>query len=239
MRMNVALRIALLLLVLAGPPSSSPLVDPLSSAAAPQASSPPSSAPPAAPASSIVLPAGPVALGAEVALPDTIYPPGIIIATAPNEPDFGEDGLVKTLEARYTLAMLDPDAPSAPQPTSSQFRHWVITGQTLPKSPTQPALQPTPAANAYRPPGPPKGSGVSDTVRIQFPSQNMTSHAPNVRPLPRAARPADAPERGGSTETRRRWDGAMFGERHELEMGGAAVYLVRGEECESEAGIGM
>jgi hypothetical protein len=44
---------------------------------------------------------------------------------ARSEDDIGVDGIVEN-ETRYTLAMFDPDAPSAAQPTSSQFRHWVV-----------------------------------------------------------------------------------------------------------------
>ncbi|KAJ7480831.1 PEBP-like protein [Mycena latifolia] len=200
-----------------------PLIDPLSTATAALASAGliPSVLDPAfRPTAllSIVLPSGPVALGAEVALPDTVDPPGIVIAAAPSESDLGDDGLLKSGEARYTRGMLDPDAPSAAQPTSSQFRHWVITGLTVPEDPTQPALQPTPAANAYRPPGPPKGSGIHRYTFVLF------------REPPNFSLPADAPERGGSTEAHRHWDAAKFGERHGLEMVGAAYYLVRGEE---------
>ncbi|KAJ7923117.1 hypothetical protein B0H13DRAFT_2316800 [Mycena leptocephala] len=91
----------------------------------------------------------------EVPLSETVEPPGIAIAAAPSDEDVGNE-----METRYTLATFDPDAPSAANPTSSQFRHWVITGLTPTDDPTAPALQPTPAANAYRPQGPPNGSGI-------------------------------------------------------------------------------
>ncbi|KAJ7480886.1 phosphatidylethanolamine-binding protein [Mycena latifolia] len=202
-----------------------PLVDPLSAATAALTSAgviPSVLGPAFRPTAllSIVLPSGPVALGAEVALPDTVDPPGIVIAAAPSESDFGEEGLLKSgvEQARYTLAMLDPDAPSAAQPTNSQWRHWVITGLTVPEDPTQPALQPTPAANTYHPPGPPKGSGIHRYTFVLF------------REPPNFSLPADAPEREGSIVARRHWDVAKFGERHGLEIVGAAFYLVRGED---------
>ncbi|KAJ7654047.1 PEBP-like protein [Mycena polygramma] len=166
---------------------------------------------------SIILPSGPVALGAEVPLADTVDPPGIAIAAVPRDEDVGGDGLVSN-EARYTLAMFDPDAPSAAQPTSSQFRHWVITGLSPTGDPTAPALQTTPAANAYRPPGPPKGSGIHRYTFALF------------REPPNFSLPEGASELDPSIEARRRWDAVKFGERNGLTLVGAAFYLVRGED---------
>ncbi|KAJ7480921.1 hypothetical protein FB451DRAFT_1031164, partial [Mycena latifolia] len=111
----------------------------------------------------------------------------------------------------YTVAMLDPDAPSAAQPTTSQFRHWVVRSYTFNKPRARfecPYYNPRP----QRSPTPPKGSGI-----YQYSA---------VRPLrepPNCSLPADAPEREGGTEARRRWDVVKFGERHGLdsEMGGA------------------
>ncbi|KAJ7689669.1 phosphatidylethanolamine-binding protein [Mycena rosella] len=166
---------------------------------------------------SILLPSGPATLGAEVPLSETVEPPRIVIAAAPSDADIGEEGLVKN-QTRYTLAMFDPDAPSAAQPTSSQFRHWVITGLTPTDDPAAPALQPTPAANAYRPPGPPKGSGIHRYTFVLF------------REPPNFSLPEGASELDPSIEARRRWDAVKFGERNGLQMVGAAFYLVRGEE---------
>ncbi|KAJ7237048.1 phosphatidylethanolamine-binding protein [Mycena haematopus] len=166
----------------------------------------------------IILPSGPVALGAEVPLSETVEPPGIAIAAAPREEDIGADGLVDLEAVRYTLAMFDPDAPSAAQPTSSQFRHWVITGLTPTGDPSAPALQPTPAANAYRPPAPPKGSGIHRYTFALF------------REPPNFSLPEGASELDPSIEARRRWDAVKFGERNGLQLVGAAVYLIRGED---------
>jgi hypothetical protein len=46
--------------------------------------------------------------------------------SSPSDEDVGVDGLVRNGLTRYPLAMFDPDAPSAANPTSSQFRHWVV-----------------------------------------------------------------------------------------------------------------
>ncbi|KAJ6554100.1 phosphatidylethanolamine-binding protein [Mycena sp. CBHHK59/15] len=166
---------------------------------------------------SITLPTGAAPLGAEVPLADTVDAPGIAIAAAPTDDDIDAAGLVKG-ETRYTLAMLDPDAPSAAQPTSSQFRHWVITGLTLTGDPTVPALQPTPAANAYRPPGPPKGSGLHRYTFVLY------------REPPNFSLPADASELDPAIEARRRWNAVKFGEQYGLEIVGASFYLVRSED---------
>ncbi|KAJ7079206.1 PEBP-like protein [Mycena crocata] len=165
----------------------------------------------------IILPSGPATIGAEVALSETVKPPGIAIAAAPREADVSGDGLVKT-QPRYTLAMFDPDAPSAAQPTSSQFRHWVITGLTVGEDPEAAAVQTTPAVNEYRPPGPPKGSGIHRYTFVLF------------REPPDFSLPEGVSERDPTIEARRRWDAVEFAERNGLEIIGATFYLVRGED---------
>ncbi|KAF8133521.1 phosphatidylethanolamine-binding protein [Mycena galopus ATCC 62051] len=162
----------------------------------------------------------PIALGAEIPIADTVEAPGISIAAVPAEADIGADGLVSTeaREAKYTVAMFDPDAPSAAQPTSAQFRHWVITGLTPTDDPTAPALQPTPAANVYRPPGPWKGTGVHRYTFALF------------REPPNFVLPADAADRDPDVVARRHWDARVFAERYGLQMVGATFYLVRAED---------
>ncbi|KAJ7794372.1 phosphatidylethanolamine-binding protein [Mycena olivaceomarginata] len=147
---------------------------------------------------------------APTALLTILLPSGpVAIAAAPREQDIGEDGLVKSFGAdgpKYTLAMFDPDAPSAAQPTSRQFRHWVA-------KPT-PAAEPTP----YRPPGPPKGSGLhryTFTLYREPPSFTLSE---------------DAPEHDATPAGRRHWDAVKFGERNGLELVGVGWYLVRSEE---------
>ncbi|KAJ7448692.1 PEBP-like protein [Mycena galericulata] len=166
---------------------------------------------------SIILSSGPVKVGAEVPLSETVEAPGIVIAAAPTEADITSEGLVKN-ETFYTLAMFDPDAPSAAQPTSSQFRHWVITGLKPTEDLTAPVLQTAPAANAYRPPAPPKGSGIHRYTFVLF------------REPPNFSLPDGASELDPTIEARRRWDAVKFGERNGLQMVGATFYLVRGED---------
>ncbi|KAJ7711937.1 phosphatidylethanolamine-binding protein, partial [Mycena olivaceomarginata] len=141
----------------------------------------------------ILLPSGPVAPGAE----------------APKEEDVGEDGLVKSFGEdglKYTFAMFDPDAPSAVQPTSRQFWHWVAK--------LTPAAEPTP----YRPPGLPKGGGLhryTFTLYREPPSFTLSE---------------DAPEHDATPAGWQHWDAVKFGERNGLELVGVGWYLVKSEE---------
>ncbi|KAJ6605261.1 hypothetical protein DFH09DRAFT_897344, partial [Mycena vulgaris] len=115
-------------------------------------------------------------------------------------------------ETRYTLAMFVPDAPSAMQPTSSQFRHWMAHNWAETDGWTHhPCVAAHgPAANPYRPPpGPPKGNRITAFVHFR--------EAPNFFV------PEGAPESSIDAVVR-------FGERNGLEMIGVAFDLVRGED---------
>ncbi|KAF7291326.1 hypothetical protein MIND_01277100 [Mycena indigotica] len=63
-------------------------------------------------------------LGEEVPLAHTTGQPQLSVVAAPSEA-ITADGLSQH-SFTYTVAMLDPDAPSAAQPTSRHFRHWVV-----------------------------------------------------------------------------------------------------------------
>ncbi|KAJ7063858.1 PEBP-like protein [Mycena amicta] len=160
---------------------------------------------------------GLIELGAEVPLAQTVEQPHIRIVAAPSDSDVTLDGLVKN-ETKYTLAMLDPDAPSAAQPTSRHFRHWVITGLIPSNDLVAPAVQTALSANAYRPPGPVKGSGLHRYTFVLF------------REPPNFTLPADSSELDPSIEARRRWSPVEFAQRNNLEIIGATFYLVRSEE---------
>ncbi|KAJ7061844.1 PEBP-like protein [Mycena amicta] len=165
-----------------------------------------------------------VDLGAEVPIAQTAEEPQIGIVAVPNEADIGEDGLVKpSIESptRYTLAMVDPDAPSAAQPVNKHWRHWLITGLTASEDPLLPALQSTATTICpYRPPAPPKGSGLHRYSFVLF--REPTSGNFSI--------PADAPERETTVVGRRHWDPVKFAETYDLEIVGATYYLVRSEE---------
>ena len=55
--------------------------------------------------------------------------------------------------ARYTLAMVDPDAPSRDDPKFKEFRHWTLIN--IPGSLTDHGTE----ISTYMGPAPPKGSG--------------------------------------------------------------------------------
>ncbi|KAJ7622066.1 phosphatidylethanolamine-binding protein [Roridomyces roridus] len=206
-----------------------PLIDPLSSASQTLTSAGLISSilPPFQPSAllTVLLPSGAAALGAEVALSETVEPPGIAVAAAPTEADVTAAGLVKN-ETRYTLAMLDPDAPSGANPTSRSFLHWVVTGLMPADDLAAAATHPERKANdpQYRGPGPWKGSGVHRYTFALF------------REPPNFSLPDDAPERMNGCAPddpvpRRPWSVAAFLERNpELELVGATFYLIRAEE---------
>ncbi|KAJ7432696.1 hypothetical protein FB451DRAFT_1065201, partial [Mycena latifolia] len=128
--------------------------------------------------------------------------------------------------ARYTLAMLDPDAPSAAQMTSSQFRHWVVRSCCSKNRGGRSgvhrySVHPIPFKLTTRLELLGK---LSTDWRLAF----VLFREPPDPWTHRSAR--GAPRCGGSTEAPRRWDAVRFGERHGLQMVGAVFYLVRGQE---------
>ncbi|KAF7291327.1 hypothetical protein MIND_01277200 [Mycena indigotica] len=74
------------------------------------------------------------------------------------------------------------------------------------------------SVNAYRPPGPPPGSGLHRYTFVLF------------REPPGFSLPPDASELDPSIEARRRWDPVEFAQRAGLTIVGATFYLVRSEE---------
>nr|GAT47806.1 predicted protein [Mycena chlorophos] len=95
---------------------------------------------------------------------------------------------------------------------------WCITGLVSSEDPSVPAIQTAPSANAYRPPGPPKGSGLHRYTFVLF------------REPPNFTLPTGSSELDPSIEARRRWSALEFAERNTLEIVGATYYLVRSEE---------
>ncbi|KAF5333940.1 hypothetical protein D9758_018159 [Tetrapyrgos nigripes] len=120
----------------------------------------------------------------------------------------------------YTLVMTDPDAPSRANPTSKEFRHWVITGlkspaQTANKTGSLTALKTKPSATPYRPPGPPPGSGLHRYTFLLFQEPSGFSL------------PTDAKEFGAEVPDRRHWSAYKFGEQYGLKLVGANYFIVR------------
>lgn len=66
-----------------------------------------------------------VGCGEEVDIEQTMEEPDVRFHSE------AKDGDVAT-QFEYTLVMVDPDAPSKAQPTSKEFRHWVVWTFPLP-----------------------------------------------------------------------------------------------------------
>ena len=72
----------------------------------------------------------------------------------------------------YSLAMIDPDAPSPTKPTYREIRHWLvgnIIGQDFANGDTTKGK----TLSAFRNPSPPKGSGFHRYVQLVFKQQAL------------------------------------------------------------------
>ncbi|EMD32339.1 hypothetical protein CERSUDRAFT_58547 [Gelatoporia subvermispora B] len=126
-------------------------------------------------------------------------------------------------EVSYTLAMLDPDAPSRAEPLYKSFRHWVVTGLRSPpltssNTSSSAALSTRPATTPYRPPGPRPSSGIHRYIFLLF------GEPPSAQGL---VVPPEAPEHDVTLEERRNWDALAFAERYGLKLVGANYFLIR------------
>ncbi|KAH9846903.1 PEBP-like protein [Lenzites betulinus] len=176
---------------------------------------------------SVVYPNGAEAnLGNELSVADTQDEPEIRLA-ALNAP---WDQPAGAAEASYTLAMLDPDAPSRAQPLYRTFRHWVITGMKGPaltanSADALNALKTHPSTTPYRPPGPRPNSGMHRYIFLLY--QEPASAEPFVVPQ-------GEPEYGATLEERRSWNPVEFAQKYRLKLVGANYFLVRAEEVAAE-----
>ncbi|KAI0777473.1 PEBP-like protein [Trametes elegans] len=167
---------------------------------------------------SVVYPNGAeVNLGNHLTVEDTQDEPEIRLAALTGPWDDAGAG-----EASYTLAMLDPDAPSRGEPIYRTFRHWLITGLKSPALTANAAgalnaLKTHPATTPYRPPGPRPNSGL----------HRYTSAQPFVVPQ-------GAPEYGAALEERRSWSPTGFAEKYGLKLVGANYFLVQSPEAVPE-----
>lgn len=157
-------------------------------------------------------------LGNELTKADTVNEP--VITFAPGSDD--------NPDSTYTLAFLDPDAPSRADPKFGPFRHWVITGLKAPGAEAIAQLakdaggspigakSDKPATTPYRPPGPGPGTGVHRYVFLLFrePSEGVDI-------------PAGSPEYGAELEQRRKWSGIEFGNRYGLALVAANFFLLK------------
>ncbi|KAL5504798.1 TFS1 [Sanghuangporus vaninii] len=136
----------------------------------------------------------------------------------------------------YTLAMLDPDAPSHDDPKFGPFRHWVVFGLRPPSpgeviaaasaeadllSPSADPLAATTfkaAPTPYRPPGPGPGSGKHRYVFLLF-----------QEPKGGYTLSPDAPEFGTELEARRKWSPMEFAKLHNLTLVGVNYFVLYSE----------
>ncbi|KAI0635465.1 PEBP-like protein [Trametes polyzona] len=176
---------------------------------------------------SVIYPNGAeVNLGNELTVGETQDEPEIRLA-ALNGP---WDDTAPASETSYTLAMLDPDAPSRAEPIYRTFRHWVITGLKAPAVTSNAAdalnaLKSHSATTPYRPPGPRPNSGLHRYIFLLF--QEPASAEP-------FAVPQGAPEYGSVLEQRRSWNPIAFAEKYGLKLVGANYFLVRAPEAVPE-----
>ncbi|KAG6856814.1 hypothetical protein H0H87_000513 [Tephrocybe sp. NHM501043] len=116
--------------------------------------------------------------------------------------------------ASYTLVMTDPDAPSRADPKYRQFRHWVITGLTIPPvAESSLAVKSQPSTTPYRPPGPPPAF-----LLFEEPASGFTV-------------PEGATEYGAALEERRSWNALDFGKKYGLRLVGANLFLVQAADA--------
>ncbi|EIW56216.1 PEBP-like protein [Trametes versicolor FP-101664 SS1] len=174
---------------------------------------------------SVVYPNGAeVNLGNEMIVADTQDEPELRLAALNGSWDDSAS------EVSYTLAMLDPDAPSRDEPIYRTFRHWLITGLKSPPVTSNAAhalnaLKSHPATTPYRPPGPRPNSGLHRYIFLLF--QEPASAEPFVVPQ-------GQPEYGAALEERRSWNPVTFASKYGLKLVGANYFLVRSPEVAVE-----
>ncbi|KAH9476658.1 OV-16 antigen [Psilocybe cubensis] len=147
--------------------------------------------------------------GTEVKVPGSTVPRDATI----NEPRIRLlPTFVSNDEARYTLVMTDPDAPSRKDPKFGQWRHWIVSGLSLPTvSASSPqgeiiansGLTITP----YYPPEPPAGSGLH-----------------RYEPPEGVSIPDNAIERKAEPGSRSKWDAMKFAHQCKLKLVGVNFF---------------
>ncbi|CDJ61102.1 phosphatidylethanolamine-binding protein, putative [Eimeria maxima] len=88
--------------------------------------------------------------GSEVAVHQTQNPPVVLISSKPST------------NTRFVLALTDPDAPSSDDPVYREWAHWVAISSTNRFDASSDSPLP------YRPPTPPKGTGLHRYVLLLF-----------------------------------------------------------------------
>ncbi|KAK7453370.1 hypothetical protein VKT23_011634 [Stygiomarasmius scandens] len=170
---------------------------------------------------SVIYPTGKESvISVELTREDTLDEPEVNFTPMVASDEFAGDSTSSDSETSYTLVMTDPDAPSRVNPTSKEFRHWVITGlkapaQSASKTGNLTALKTKPSATPYRPPGPFPGSGLHRYTFLLF------------QEPPGFSLPPDAKEFTDSVPERRHWSAFGFGEQYGLKLVGVNYFIVR------------
>ncbi|TDL22538.1 PEBP-like protein [Rickenella mellea] len=159
-----------------------------------------------------------VMLGNELDKSDTVQEPTVTLM-----PMSATEG-----NATYTLAMLDPDAPSHEDRKYGPFRHWLISKMRPPTpsdvesaAATEEGLLLTQSfkpITTYRPPGPGTGTGSHRYVFLLF---REPENGYNL--------PSNAPEYGDTLEERRKWSPMQFAANHGLVLVGANYFVLASE----------
>ncbi|KIY47891.1 PEBP-like protein [Fistulina hepatica ATCC 64428] len=148
-----------------------------------------------------------------IVYPRLSFAPGQVVqlALTADEPQISITFANDSGNALYTLAMLDPDAPSRADPKFRSWRHWVITGL----KPGKPyAIRTKPATTPYRAPKPPPGSGLHRYAFFLFrePESSFTISV-------------GAAEYGDTLEQRRKWNATEFAKKYGLQLVGVTYFL--------------
>jgi len=77
-------------------------------------------------------------------------------------------------KVHYTVALTDPDAPSRDDPRWSEVCHWIATGFRLPPSDADSTAE-VEHVVAYKPPGPPPGTGKHRYALLVLAPGNSTT----------------------------------------------------------------
>ncbi|GAA5887746.1 hypothetical protein JCM6882_001517, partial [Rhodosporidiobolus microsporus] len=113
---------------------------------------------------------------------------------------------------RFTLALLDPDAPSRGDPKWAPFRHWLVTGLN-PGTPTR--LEGGEELTPYMGPAPPPGTGPHRYAFLLY------------------RQPAGStPKFFGDKEDRKQYDIKKFVEENKLTLVGANFFLAEDKSKE-------
>ncbi|KAJ3481916.1 hypothetical protein NLI96_g7330 [Meripilus lineatus] len=161
-----------------------------------------------------------------VLLEETLDEPSISFTPLNIPSEQAGDNSTPGEEVSYTLAMLDPDAPTRKDPIYRTFRHWLVTGLKSPEhknttntAPDMIALKSKPDTTPYRPPGPRPNSGLHRYIFLLFQEPTGIKDGFTV--------PTDAPEHGAALEERRSWNAIDFGKKYGLKLVGVNFFLMR------------